>query len=117
MIAERMAIAEAPPRRRRIGRPIGSPTLRGECAPLTTIDERTLRSYAIALGRNVKNKREELGIAVQTLARTTGINPTTIHRLEAGLGRGARAISTLYLTTFFKIALALGVSPAELMPL
>lgn len=96
-------------------RPRGSRTLRRPAHIVTPRDEAV---YLAATGRAVRFVREESGISVRAIAQMLGLNPSELHRLEAGskprTGRSASQGPTL--RTIIRIARALGVQPSELLP-
>lgn len=77
--------------------------------PALVVDDRTLRTYARAIGRRVRNVREEVGVSVAAIAGATGLHLSALHRLEAG-ERNPQ------LRTLILLARALGINPSELLP-
>jgi transcriptional regulator with XRE-family HTH domain len=61
-----------------------------------------------AFGDRMRELRDREGVSQDALARSSGIHPTSIGRLERG-GREPR------LTTILKLADGLGVEPGELV--
>lgn len=59
-------------------------------------------------GRVIQRKRKEKGFKQDVLARATGLTRTSISNIEIGRQK-------LLLDTFCRIAMALGVTPTELM--
>lgn len=73
------------------------------------VDERQLRAYSIALGRNIRQARLEQSVAMDELAAASGVHELTVLAIE--LGR-----QNAHYTTIVRIARALGLSPSELIP-
>lgn len=63
----------------------------------------------ILLGRNIRKKREQLNYSQEQLAQSVGISRASITNIE--IGRQKTSLSSLY-----KIARSLSVSPQELLP-
>jgi DNA-binding XRE family transcriptional regulator len=89
-----------------IGRPPGA---RDHYGKARRVDPRKLAAYHLAIGSRLRDRRLELDIAAAELAAATGSHPRTIYRIE----RGERNTK---IGTFVKFALALSMSPSELMP-
>ncbi len=87
-------------------------------APARTVSARELAAYVAAIGRVVREERQARGISIVTLAAASGVNATTLHRLERGqMSRGKPArMNGITLRTIFAIARALDVTPREIMP-
>lgn len=98
------------PRRGR-GRPRGSRDLGGRAR---RVEEQTLRNFAVALARNIRAARLERHISIDELHAATGVHSSVLNRIEQASSRG-RLYSPRFVT-LVKIALALGVSPSEVMP-
>lgn len=73
------------------------------------VDHRWMRDYRIALGRRIRDARLELDISRDELAAGAGLHVRSV--LEIELARKNPAF-----TTIVRLALALGLSPSELMP-
>lgn len=96
------------------GRPVGSVTRRARAAP---VDARELHAYMLAIGRRIRDRREEIALSAMAVATAAGLNVSHLHRLERGVsarpGRDRRGIK---LATLVAIARALSINPSELMP-
>jgi transcriptional regulator with XRE-family HTH domain len=68
-------------------------------------DERLIRKF----GRNLKEIREQKGISLRDLALEADLSANTVSEIELGK-RDPR------MTTVVKLASALGIDPAELLP-
>lgn len=68
-------------------------------------DERLIKKF----GRNLKEIREKKGISLRDLALEADLSANTISEIELGK-RDPR------MTTVVKLASALGIDPAELLP-
>lgn len=80
------------------------------------VDVQRMQSYSIELGRRIRDLRLERDISIAELAAASGVNFHAISRIENGASdRHGRGRNPLYLT-IVRLALALGVSPSELMP-
>lgn len=72
-------------------------------------------SYAIELGSRVKMIREMQGVSQKKLAERAGISRTLISNLERNIyNRNKAADPTL--STIYRLAAALQVPPAQLLP-
>lgn len=89
-----------------IGRPPGSRDRHGKAR---RFDPRWDHDYRVAVARRIRDARIEQDVAVLELAAATGLSAVTIHLIE----RGKR---TPLVSTLCRIAVALGLSPAELVP-
>lgn len=89
-----------------IGRPPGARDRHGKAL---RVDGRRLAAYHQAIGRRLRDRRLELDVGADELASATGAHPSTIYRIE----RGARNAK---IGTLVRFALALSISPSELMP-
>jgi len=65
--------------------------------------------FYAALGRLIRDKRERAGMTQDALAASIGLTRTSVTNIEKGRQK-------LLLHTFCKIAIALGLPPAELLP-
>jgi HTH-type transcriptional regulator, competence development regulator len=70
-----------------------------------TVDERLIKKF----GRNLKEIREKKGVSLRDLALEADLSANTISEIELGK-RDPR------MTTVVKLASALGIDPAELLP-
>lgn len=68
-----------------------------------------IRTYNKAIGRRVHELMKQRGATTITLGKAVGISQAQVSRLQNGL-QGFRS------ATLFKVALALGVDPKELLP-
>jgi transcriptional regulator with XRE-family HTH domain len=68
-----------------------------------------LSTFARSVGRNIRRTRQEAGITKRELAERSGLHWTVVVAYEGGHG-------VPILESFVKIAVALGVSPCELLP-
>ena len=68
-----------------------------------------MSTFARSVGRNIRRTRQEAGISKRGLADRAGLHWTVIVAYEGGHG-------VPILESFVKIAMALGVSPCELLP-
>jgi predicted transcriptional regulator len=99
---------------RKLGRPRGSVTLRGKAR---LVEYRGVYPKLGACGQIVREQREAQGISARELARACGIHPGTLLRFERGYSsHGLDLPKDMKLSTIFKIAIALGLMPSELMP-
>lgn len=81
------------------------------------VDPRWMNDYALALGRNIRDLRLELDISIDELSAASGVDKGVITRLERGIGtRNPRNPRNPLYLTIVRLALALGVSPAEVVP-
>lgn len=78
------------------------------------VDVGVLRAYSLAIGRNVRQVRTERCISLDELSAASGVDRWAISRLEHGHTRG-KARNPLFLT-IVRLALALELSPSELVP-
>lgn len=69
----------------------------------------TDREYLIALGKNVRARRQSLGLSMPQVAELMGMNYKTVWRMEA-------AIKAPQITTLKKIAEVLNTSVQSLLP-
>lgn len=72
-------------------------------------DPKSERAYRLALANNVRRARIERSIAMDELAAAIGGNERTIHEIETGS-------TNPKFTTIVRIAVAMGMSPYELVP-
>jgi ribosome-binding protein aMBF1 (putative translation factor) len=75
----------------------------------TKYDPRRERAYRHALAHRVRNARLEADVSIDELAAAIAGHPRTIHEIETA------AINPKFMT-IVRIAVALGLSPSELMP-
>ncbi len=68
-----------------------------------------IQTFNRAIGRRVHELMKQRGATIISLGKAVGISQAQVSRLQNGL-QGFRS------TTLFKIALALGVEPSELLP-
>lgn len=68
-----------------------------------------MSAFARSVGRNIRRARQAAGLSKEQLADRAGIHWTVLVSYEAGSG-------VPILETFVKIAWALGVPPASLLP-
>jgi len=73
------------------------------------VEVRRLDLYLIATGARIRAVRLERDISLAELAAAIGGHPTTVHKIETGKRNAS-------VRTIARIALALDVSPSELMP-
>lgn len=107
---------------RKRGRPLGSTGARRGKA--RRVDPRWMPDYIKAIGRRIHDLRLERDVAVAELAAATGLGSSAILRLERGFvhrkreieGKRIEAGVGTRITTVIRCALALGVSPREVMP-
>jgi transcriptional regulator with XRE-family HTH domain len=99
------------------GRPIGSKTRRGKAA---RVDHGEVGRWVIAVAREIRDKRLETDVSVAELSAATGVTKSTLHRIERFANNPAdpavRKGGSTKIATIVRIALALGVTPQELMP-
>lgn len=91
---------------RRPGRPPGARDMHGKAR---RVDPRWDRDYRLAIARRIRDARIEQDIAASELGAAAGIGQRSIYRIETGEHRPLAQ-------TICRIALALGLSPSELMP-
>lgn len=72
-------------------------------------DPRSESAYRQALARRIRDTRKALDISCAELAAAIGGHPATITKIE-------RCQKNPLYTTIVRIAVALGVSPSELLP-
>lgn len=77
-----------------------------------------VRGYLVELGRRIRDKRIELDIPISEIESATGIGRYAIQCIERGesAGRDAERRYGCRVQNVILIALALGVSPNEVMP-
>lgn len=81
------------------------------------VERKLLPIYLRKLGLRVRDARVERDIAASELAAASGVSVATIHRLETAKPRRSRGrIVGARVDTIIAIALALDLSPSELMP-
>jgi transcriptional regulator with XRE-family HTH domain len=66
-------------------------------------------AFARSVGRNIRRTRQEAGISKRELAERAGLHSTVVVAYEGGHG-------VPILESFVTLAMALGVSPCELLP-
>ena len=88
------------------GRPRGSRDMHGRARRFDPMQD---RAYRDAIARRVRAARLEQDISPTELAAAVGLSPSNICRIERG---EARPLAQ----TLCRIAVALGLSPSELMP-
>ena len=68
-----------------------------------------MSTFARSVGRNIRRTRQGAGLTKRELAERAGLDWTVVGAYEGGYG-------VPILESFVKIAVALGVSPCELLP-
>jgi transcriptional regulator with XRE-family HTH domain len=68
-----------------------------------------LSVFARSVGRNIRRTRQDAGLTKKALAERAGLHWTVVVAYEGGHG-------VPILESFVQIAMALGVSPCELLP-
>jgi ribosome-binding protein aMBF1 (putative translation factor) len=92
--------------RRRPGRPRGSSDLHGKAR---RFDPRWDRDYLVAIGRRLHDARAERDVSASELGAACGLDASCIYKIERG-------DSNPLARTLCRLAVALGLSPSELMP-
>lgn len=72
-------------------------------------------AYAAAFGRRLKALRRSCGLSQIALAERAGVTPNNVKLLELGRSSEDRPANPS-LRTVYRLAEALGVAPAELLP-
>jgi transcriptional regulator with XRE-family HTH domain len=72
-------------------------------------------AYAVAFGQRLRTLRDQTALSQIDLANRAGLTPNTVKLLERGYSSGRKPASP-ELRTVYRLAEALGVSPAELLP-
>ena len=72
-------------------------------------------AYAVAFGRRLRALRDQTGLSQNALADRAGLSHNNVKLLELGRSSG-RMPANPELRTVYRLAEALGVAPAELLP-
>jgi DNA-binding Xre family transcriptional regulator len=105
-----MTLADLPKRGR--GRPRG---VRDHGGRARRVADCELESYAVIIALRLREAREERSVSADELALGAGVSVGQVRRIERGRGRDGRVMNTK-LQTLIRIARALNLSPAELLP-
>lgn len=91
---------------RKRGRPVGARDMHGKA---NRFDPRHDRAYAAAIGKRLNIARVERDVSAYELGLAAGIAPSFVYKIE----RGEHCPLA---KTICRLAVALGMSPSELMP-
>lgn len=92
--------------RRPVGRPQGSPDRYGRAV---RFDPRLDGAYLVAIGQRLRDARLERDVSASELGAACGLDASCIYKIERG-------DSNPLARTLCRLAVALGLSPSELMP-
>lgn len=80
------------------------------------VDLRSMRTFAVELGRRIRQHRLEQDIPLNELAEASGVCIQALSHIENGVCSRRNGDSNPRYATIVRIAMALGIMPSELMP-